>query len=154
MRYRCTKCGDRCTVSLRKGNVPTACVIDCTRQATWVPEKDAPVFDERSSTLRKYMIADAKGFFIRAIDTKNGTEDKVFRSINEASEELGIAKGSISRAVKSQGRRMAGDYCWKRELLTYEQAEIKKAAQTGVEAYRQALKQYDPDRYIEIFGEE
>lgn len=152
MRYRCTQCGDKCTVSVKKGNIPVACVLDPERRATWLPEKDAPPCDDRSSIVRKCMIADAKGFFIRAIDPMNADMPLVYRSINEAAQDLCIPKGSISRAVKSDGRCRAGAYYWRRELLTREQSEIKKAAQTSVDAYRQALKRYDPERYVHVFG--
>lgn len=151
MRYRCINCGNKCTVSMNKGNVPTRCIMDA-REAMWRPEKDAPAYD--TSIIRKSMIADAKGFFIRAIDPMNMDVHLVYRSINEAAEDLCIPKGSISRAVKSDGRRRAGAYYWKRELLTLEQSEIRKAAQTSVEAYRQALEKYDPERYRYVFGGE
>lgn len=153
MRYRCTKCGNKCTVSVSKGNIPARCILD-DREAHWMLEKDLPACNERMSIIRKNMISDAKGFFIRAIDPMNRDVVLVYRSINEASQDLGIPKGSISRAVKSDGRYRAGAYFWKRELLTLGQMEIKMAAQTSVEAYRQALKQYDPERYVEVFGGE
>ena len=100
------------------------------------------------------MITDAKGFYIRAIDPVNRDVDLVYRSINDAANDLQVPKGSISRAVKSDGRLRAGAYYWRRELLNAEQMEIKRAAQTSIEAYRDALKKYAPERYLDLFGGE
>lgn len=153
MRYRCTNCGSKCTVSVRKGNVPIHCPVNSENTAIWMDEKNAPSCKDAVARVKNCMTSDARGFFIRAIDPMNRGCDIVFRSINEAADTLNISKGSISRAVKSDGSRRAGAYYWKREFPTAGQLAIRKAAQTSVDAYRQALKEHDPERFKHVFGE-
>lgn len=153
MRYRCTKCGSKCTVSVLKNVTPTRCPI-ADRDAEWVKERDAASTNPRMTIIRKAMIRDAKGEYVQCIDPSQRHNDRVYASISEASEETGVQKGSISRSVKSQGRLKGGEYYWKSAPMSMEQVKIKVAAQEGIEAYREALKEYAPERYVEIFGEE
>lgn len=153
MRYRCTECGNKCTVSVLKGTKPMRCLVD-DRDAVWRTEDDAPMKDRRMAIIRRAMQQDAKGIFIKRIDPADPWGgDKIYRCISDAARDTLVSKGSISRAVKSGGKSKAGDYCWDIAPITYGQSRIKNAAQDGVEAYREALKEYDPARYIEVFGE-
>lgn len=152
MRYRCTECGNKCTISVFKGVMPMRCPVD-DRSAEWKTEDESPVTDHRMKLIKRAMRQDAQGFYIRRIDPQDPWGgDKIYRCISDAARDTLISKGSISRAVKSRAKSRAGDYFWDIAPMTHGQSRIKNAAQDGVEAYREALKDYDPARYTEVFG--
>lgn len=153
MRYRCTKCGSKCTLSLPKHVKPTTCPVDGGREAHWEIASEA-VDNPRSSKIKQAMMRDGRGISLIRVDPNDRSNDKVYRSISDAAEDNGISKGSISRSLKSRGRLKAGAYYWQFTTLDEAGIAIKVAALSGVEEYREALKQYAPERYIEIFGEE
>lgn len=153
MRYRCTKCGSKCTLSLPKHVKPTTCPVENSREVHWEIASEA-TDNPRSSRIKQAMMRDGKGISLIRIDPTDRSNDKVYRSITEAAEENGISKGSISRSTKSKGRLKAGAYYWQFTALDAAGVAIKIAALNGVEEYRKALKQYAPERYLEIFGDE
>lgn len=154
MRYRCIECGAKCTISVNKGMKPTRCILD-DRPSCWMSTEELPTRSYRDTHIRRCMIADAKGQYVERINPMDPWNDVViYRSIADASRDTTIAKGSIARAVKSNGKYKAGNYHWKIAPMTFEQNEIKVAALLGIEEYRQALKKYDPERYEYVFGGE
>lgn len=152
MRYRCTKCGNKCTVSMLKSTRPERCLID-DRDAHWELASEA-VDNPHSSKIKQARIRDGRGQVIERVNPMDRSDVQRYMSISDAGEDTGISKGSISRAVKSHGKLAAGGFYWRPGVPDENQLKIKVAALTGVEEYREALKQYAPERYIEIFGEE
>ena len=154
MRYRCIECGAKCTVSVPKGSIPTRCIID-DRDCCWMSTEEMPTTSYREAHIRRCRIADAKGQFVERINPADPHRDIViYRSIADAARDTGIQKGSIARAVKTNGYAKAGQYHWKPAQITMEQAYVKAAAQTSLEEYREALLKYDPARYEYVFGGE
>lgn len=154
MRYRCVECGAKCTVSVPKGSIPTRCIID-DRDCCWMSTEELPTKSYREAHIRRCMIADAKGQYIERINPADPWNDIViYRSIADASRDTGIHKGSIARAVRTNGYAKAGQYHWKRAKMTQGQTAIKVGAINGIEEYRQALKEHDPERYEYVFGGE
>lgn len=153
MRYRCTNCGNKCTISVQRENVPLFCPRDKDRTAVWAPESEALVRDEWHAHIRRCMNEDAKGRQIERINPHNQMDFVVYMSIGEAARKTGINKGAISRAAKSDGHLKAGDYYWKYAEISLPQAKIITAARENLEAYREALKENNPYRYQYVFGE-
>ena len=154
MRFRCIECGDKCTVSVKKGNIPKVCVLDPARACHWLPEDKAPTRPARDAHIARCRKQDAIGMYIKRIDPRDPWGgDKIYRCISDAARDTGIAKGGISRAVRSRGRQRAGEYYWDYTQMTMDQCRIKEAAQVSLEEYRQALLKYDMDRYFEVFEE-
>lgn len=153
MRYRCTKCGSKCTLSLPKHIIPKTCPVNSEHEASWVIASEA-VDNPRSSRIKQAMMRDARGISVTRIDPDDKSNNRFYRSITDAAEDNGISKGSISRSIKSKGKLKGGAYYWQSASLSEVDLSIRMAALNGVEEYRQALRQYAPERYQEIFGEE
>lgn len=152
MRYRCTNCGNKCTVSVQKNNKPNYCIMDAERTAIWLKEGDAPVRDERTLYIRKCMNEDARGKPVYCIHPFDRSKDMIYMTIAEAAKATGANSGAISRAAKSDGKLKGGAYYWKYVPMTESQSKIMSAATISVEAYREALKKYNADRYVQVFG--
>ena len=150
MRFRCTECGIKCTVSLSKGIHPTTCVIG-KYGACWKTESEAPVSNPKTNRIRNAMNKYGHGYPVKRIDPFDRNNDKVYDCLMDASNDTLINRGSISRAVSSKGRLRAGGYYWQPVPMTMEQARLKAAAQTSVEEFREALREFDPDAYREVF---
>ena len=152
MRYRCIGCTVHCTVSTPKGLTPKVCIARPDElTAVWKPASEIPK-DNRMNKLRVAMSNDAKMKPVVAIDRMGGRTR--FRSISEAARTLKVNKGSITRALKDSRTRSAGGYFWEYVGRTKEETELYIAAQMGTEAYVNALKENDPERYKHLVGDD
>ena len=152
MRYRCIGCSVHCTVSTPKGLTPKVCIARPDElTAVWKPASEIPK-DNRMNKLRVAMSNDAKMKPVVAIDRMGGRTR--FRSISEAARTLKVNKGSITRALKDSRTRSAGGYFWEYVGRTKEETELYIAAQMGTEAYVNALKENDPERYKHLVGDD
>lgn len=152
MRYRCIGCSIHCTVSTPKGLTPKVCIARPDElTAVWKPASEIPK-DNRMNKLLVAMSNDAKMKPVVAIDGMGGRTR--FRSISEAARTLGVNKGSITRALKDSRTRSAGGYFWEYVGRTKEETALYIAAQMGTEAYVNALKENDPERYKHLVGDD
>ena len=152
MRYRCIGCSVHCTVSTPKGLTPKVCIARPDElTAAWKPASEIPK-DNRMNKLLVAMSNDAKMKPVVAIDRMGGRTR--FRSISEAARTLKVNKGSITRALKDSRTRSAGGYFWEYVGRTKEETALYIAAQMGTEAYVNALKENDPERYKHLVGDD
>ena len=151
MKYRCIGCSLNCTVSMPKGSIPKFCMVFQDQTADWKPASEVPK-DNRMNKLRVAMSNDAKMKPVVAIDRMGGRTR--FRSISEAARTLNVNKGSITRALKDSRTRSAGGYFWEYVGRTKEETALYIAAQMGTEAYVNALKENDPERYKHLVGDD
>lgn len=152
MRYRCIGCSVHCTVSTPKGLTPKVCIARPDElTAAWKPASEVPK-DNRMNKLLVAMSNDAKMKPVVAIDGMGGRTR--FRSISEAARTLNVNKGSITRALKDSRTRSAGGYFWEYVGRTKEETALYIAAQMGTEAYVNALKENDPERYKHLVGDD
>ena len=152
MKYRCVGCCVNCTISLPKNTIPKSCVVYPDElTAVWKPASEIPK-DNRMNKLLVAMSNDAKMKPVVAIDGMGGRTR--FRSISEAARTLGVNKGSITRALRDSRTRSAGGYFWEYVGRTKEETALYIAAQMGTEAYVNALKENDPERYKHLVGDD
>ena len=151
MKYRCIECSLNCTVSMPKGSTPKFCMVFQDQTADWKLASEVPK-DNRMNKLRVAMSNDAKMRPVVAIDRMGGRTR--FRSISEAARTLNVNKGSITRALKDSRTRSAGGYFWEYVGRTKEETALYIAAQMGTEAYVNALKENDPERYKHLVGDD
>ena len=152
MKYRCVGCCVNCTISLPKNTIPKSCVVYPDElTAVWKPASEVPK-DNRMNKLLVAMSNDAKMKPVVAIDGMGGRTR--FRSISEAARTLGVNKGSITRALRDSRTRSAGGYFWEYVGRTKEETALYIAAQMGTEAYVNALKENDPERYKHLVGDD
>ena len=152
MKYRCVGCSVNCTISLPKNTIPKSCVVyPDGLTAVWKPASETPK-DSRMNKLHIAMSNDAKMRPVAAIDGTGGRTR--FRSISEAAKTLNINKGNIARALNSSRTRSAGGYFWEYVGRTKEETVLYIAAQMGTEAYVNALKENDPERYKHLVGDD
>ena len=151
MKYRCIGCSANCSMSLPKNTTPKTCPVFRDQIADWKLASEVPK-DNRMNKLRVAMSNDAKMKPVVAIDGMGGRTR--FRSISEAARTLGVNKGSITRALRDSRTRSAGGYFWEYVGRTKEETALYIAAQMGTEAYVNALKENDPERYKHLVGDD
>ena len=151
MKYRCVGCNANCSMSLPKNTIPKTCPVFQDQTADWKLASEVPK-DNRMNKLRVAMSNDAKMKPVVAIDRIGGRTR--FRSISEAARTLKVNKGSITRALKDSRTRSAGGYFWEYVGRTKEETALYIAAQMGTEAYVNALKENDPERYKHLVGDD